>query len=205
MNEKPARTSVPIHELIAYRWSGRAFDADKPVSRTQVIALLEAARWAPSCYGDEPWRYILWDRNRSEFSWQKAFDCLSTGNQIWAVNAPILLVALASRAFRDNGRPNRWGEYDTGAASENLCLQAAAMGLMAHQMGGFDPEQVRDSFSIPDPYRPMAMIAVGHPSRPEDLDSKLRERETAERRRRPLAETFFEDSWDTPLHPPLHR
>ncbi len=200
MTEKPAKTSVPIHELLARRWSGRAFDGDRPVSRSDLIALLEAARWAPSCFGEEPWRYILWDRNRSEFSWQKAFDCLSPGNQVWAMNAPILLLALAGDTFRERGTVNRWARYDTGAASENLCLQATAMGLMAHQMGGFDAEEARESFSIPSGYEPMAMIAVGHPGRIDGLDGALQERELAERKRRPLNEMFFEDSWATALH-----
>jgi nitroreductase len=164
------------------------------------MALFEAARWAPSCFGEEPWRYILWDRNRSEFSWQKAFDCLNPGNQVWAMNAPILLLALAGDTFRERGTANRWARYDTGAASENLCLQATAMGLMAHQMGGFDADEVRDSFSIPTGYEPMAMIAVGHPGQVDGLDGALRERELAERKRRPLSEIFFEDSWATALH-----
>ena len=200
MTEKPAKTSVPIHELLARRWSGRAFDSDRPVSRADLMARLEAARWAPSCFGEEPWRYILWDRNRSEFSWQKAFDCLNPGNQVWAMNAPILLLALAGDRFRERGTANRWARYDTGAASENLCLQATALGLMAHQMGGFDADEVRESFSIPPDYQPMAMIAVGHPGRIDSMDTALLEREQAERKRRPLNETVFEDSWATALH-----
>ena len=70
MLAKPVISATPIHDLIAQRWSPRAFDADKPVSRGQVLALLEAARWAPSCFGDEPWRYIVWDKTRDPAAWQ---------------------------------------------------------------------------------------------------------------------------------------
>ena len=83
MLNKPAVTGPPIHDLLASRWSPRAFDAAKGVSRDQALALVEAARWAPSCFGDEPWRVIVWDRMRDPASWKKAFDCLAEGSQVW--------------------------------------------------------------------------------------------------------------------------
>ncbi len=195
MTDKRAQTLVPIHELIARRWSGRAFDPDKSIHRAQLLALLEAARWAPSCFGEQPWHFLVWDRFRSEFGWQKAFDCLAPGNQLWAMNAPVLILSLATLEFRQRGTRNRWAHYDTGAAAENLCLQAAAMGLMAHQMGGFESDRTRASFAIPDGYEPMAMIAVGHPGPETILDGELRERELAPRTRMALGENFFEDRW----------
>ena len=79
--KKPANTQAPIHELIANRWSGRAYDASQPVTQTQIISLLEAARWAPSCFGDQPWRFIVWDKNTDASAWQQALDCLVPGNQ----------------------------------------------------------------------------------------------------------------------------
>ncbi len=195
MADKRAETRVPIHDLLARRWSGRAFDPDRPIKRAPLIALLEAARWSPSCYGDQPWRYIVWDRIRSELAWQRAFDCLSTGNQVWARNAPVLMLSLAMGRLSRNGKLNRWAQHDVGAASENLCLQAAAMGLLAHQMGGFDVGRVRESFAIPGECLPMAMIALGHPGPIQDLDAELRERELAVRSRLSLDECFFENRW----------
>lgn len=200
MTDKRAATLVPIHDLIARRWSGRAFDPSKSIHRAQLLALLEAARWAPSCYGDEPWHFIVWDRFRSEFSWQKAFDCLQPGNQLWAVNAPVLVLSLAASEFRERERQNRWAQYDTGAASENLCLQAAAMGLMAHQMGGFDQDRARVSFGIPVQHQPMAMIAIGHPGPEQILDGELRDRELSPRKRLSLDETCSEDRWGAPFN-----
>lgn len=195
MPDKSAKTRAPIHDLIARRWSGRAFDAGKPVSREQILSLLEAARWAPSCYGDEPWRFIVWDKNSDAASWRAAFDCLGEFNQQWVKNAPVLILATADSTFRHNGKPNRWGQYDTGAAAENLCLQATARGLMAHQMGGFDTEKTRKSFDIPLEYECMAMIAVGHPASADVLEGDLKTRELAERTRCPLEERFFEGAW----------
>ena len=195
MTDKRATTLVPIHDLIARRWSGRAFDPGKSVHRAQLLALLEAARWAPSCFGDEPWHFIVWDRFRSEFGWQKAFDCLQPGNQLWAMNAPVLVLSLAAIQFRERERANRWAQYDTGAAAVSLCLQASAMGLMAHQMGGFDSERARVSFAVPSAYQPMAMIAVGHPGPEQMLEGELRVRELAPRTRQPLGANCFEDQW----------
>ena len=199
MHQKHASTSAPIHDLLARRWSGRAFDRDKPVSRENLAALLEAARWAPSCYGDEPWRFIVWDRFRDETAWQRAFECLGEWNQKWVRPAPVLLLSAADSVFTKNDKPNRWGQHDTGAAGENLYLQAAALGLMAHPMGGFDADKARRMFGIPERFTPMAMIAVGHPAPADILEGEYYDAEVAARVRTPLATRFFESSWDTPF------
>lgn len=199
MQHKPADTSVPIHELLARRWSPRAIDPAKPLARAQLTALLEAARWAPSCFNDQPWRYLLWDRFRDAAAWQRAFQCLTPGNQAWVKNAPVLLLSTAAGTFAHNAKPNRWGPHDTGAASENLCLEAAALGLVAHQMGGFDADAVRRAFAIPERYTCLAMIAVGHPGPIELLNDEKQQSERAARIRRPLGESFFEARWDAPV------
>lgn len=195
----PAITQVPIDATIANRWSGRAYDATKAVSQEQVLALLEAARWAPSCFGDQPWRFIVWNKNTDAKAWQLGFDCLVSGNQSWVKDAPILLLVCADTLFNHNQKPNRWAQYDTGAAAENVCLQASSMGLMAHQMGGFNADAARDAFDIPEKYIPMAMISVGYPADIANLEDEILSRETVERNRRPLNELFFANSWDKPV------
>lgn len=196
--DKLAETSQPIHELLARRWSPRAFDPAKAVTRAQLISILEAARWAPSCSAAEPWRFIVWDRMRNERDWQRAFDCLDPGNQEWVVNAPVLIASFADSRFR-SGKPNRWGQHDTGAANENLYLQATALGLQAHPMAGYDRERLVATFAIPPEFTPMAMIALGHPGNPDTLSEKNRARELAKRVRRPLRENFFENTWENPV------
>lgn len=197
--KKPAITQVGIHELIAARWSGRAYDAAKPVSHEHTLSLLEAARWAPSCYGDQPWRFVVWNRGTDATSWQAAFDTLAPGNQGWVRDAPLLVLACADTLFNHNGQPNRWAGYDTGAAVENLCLQAEALGMMAHQMGGFDPEKARAVAGVPERFTLMAMISVGYPADPTSFSSEVQERETAPRKRRELNELFFSAAWDKPV------
>lgn len=201
MFEKPAKTSVPIDPLIAGRWSGRALDPDKSVTRDKIIAMLEAARWAPSCYNDQPWRFIVWDRGTEEESWQKAFECLAEGNQSWVGNAQVLIAAIAGSRFSRNDKPNRWGQYDTGAAALNLFLQATSLGLMAHEMGGFNVDRLRETFGIPDEYTPMAMIAVGYQADPETLADQMKAMELADGERAPLEEHFFEGTWGNGISP----
>jgi nitroreductase len=194
--KNPAVTQVPINEVIANRWSGRAFDATKAVTKEQILSLCEAARWAPSCFGDEPWRFMVWDKNSNADAWQKAFDCLVPGNQDWVKNAPVLLLVCADTLFGHNQKPNRWAQYDTGAAAENLCLQAADLGLMAHQMGGFNVDATREAFAIPAQFTLMAMVAVGYAGDANQLSDELKARELAARKRKPLADLFFDSAWN---------
>jgi nitroreductase len=195
MLEKPASTSRPIHDLFVRRWSTRAFDIKRPVTREQLQSLIEAGRWAPSCNGDEPWRYLIWDRGRDAEGFQKAFDCLSENNKKWVKNVPLLMLSCAGSIFGATGKPNRWTQHDTGAASVCMALQAVAIGLAVHQMGGFDAEKARAAFGIPAEYTPMAMIAVGYQAEPDVLDEETRKKELTPRARRPLAEKFFEGGW----------
>jgi len=197
--KKPAITQVPIDATLAQRWSGRAYDVNKSVSKEQTIALLEAARWAPSCMGDQPWRIVVFNKAEDPIAWQKAFDCLVEGNQVWVKNAPWLSLICADSLFTKNSQANPWAEYDTGAAAQNLCLQASSMGLMAHQLGGFDAKKAREVFNIPEQYVLKSMISVGYPVDEANIPAELHERETAPRSRRALGELFFDGAWAKPI------
>jgi nitroreductase len=195
MQHKPATTRVKIHELIQTRWSPRAFDPDKPVSRDDLLALLEAARWAASCFNDQPWRFVVCDKATNEVAWQQAFGILVEKNRQWAKNAPVLILAVAMEHFNHNGKANRWAMYDTGAASASLCLQATALGLVVHQMGGFDADLARAIFELPANCQPMAMMAVGYQADVGVLDDDFKAAELAERARAALNERFYAGFW----------
>lgn len=195
MTDRRAETGVPIHDLLARRWSPRAFDANRSPGRDQLLALLEAARWSPSCNGDEPWRYLVWEKAADPQGWQQAFDCLSEGNRKWVRNVPVLMLGCAGSVFSHNGKANRWTQHDTGMASLSIALQALALGLAAHQMGGYDAEKARAAFAIPAEFTPMSMIAVGYQAGPEVLDDETRAKELKPRARRPLGEKFFRGAW----------
>lgn len=195
MSEVRENKSAELHELIGRRWSPRAFDASRPVERDKLISLLEAARWSLSCFNDQPWRFVVGDRYADEKAWQQVFGSLTEKNRLWAGNAPLLIVATAASEFRHNGKSNRWAEYDTGAAAISICLQAGALGLSAHQMGGFDSEAIRKAVGIPDGFTPMAVIAVGYHGSPDDLAGDFRSMETGARKRLPLPENFYAGRW----------
>ncbi|HSB09285.1 MAG TPA: nitroreductase family protein [Blastocatellia bacterium] len=193
--DKLAPVDYPINELIRRRWSPRAFEEARPVERDKILTLLEAGRWAPSCFNDQPRNFLVFDGADRE-SLEKARGCLSSGNA-WAAKAPVLMISVARETFEHNGTPNRWGQHDTGLATENLLLEAVELGLAAHAMGGFDADRARSEFGIPDGYTPMAMIAIGYPYRAnlDDLGEKLRAKELAPRERKPIGEIAFGVAW----------
>lgn len=199
MLQKNAVTSVPIHDLLERRWSPRAFDANRPVSRAQLAALLEAARWAPSCNGVEPWRYMIWDRTRDAEGFEKVYDCLSDSNKLWVKNVPLLMLSVASSDPLPPDRPNRWTQHDTGMASMAIVLEAVALGLAAHQMAGYNVEKLRAAFAIPPEFTPMALIAVGYQTSPDVLDEVTKKKELTPRARKPVVERFFEGGWGKPV------
>lgn len=191
--DQPAHTQFPIHDLLARRWSPRAFD-ERLVAVETLRTLFEAARWAPSSNNEQPWRFIVATKEH-EAGWNRLFECLVEGNRKWAVHAPVLALSIASMHFAGNGKPNRHAFHDTGLATENLVLQAAAYGLMVRQMAGFDVEKARADLRIPSGYEPVAMIAIGYPGDPDVLPELLRERELQPRSRRPIGEWTFVGEW----------
>lgn len=191
--QKPAETRYPVHDLINNRWSPRAFSA-RPVDAESIGSLLEAARWAPSSYNEQPWTYFVASRSQTE-AYDKLLNCLSEGNRPWAGQAPVLMLAVAKLQFDRNGKPNRHAQHDVGLANENLVLQATAMGLIVHQMAGFDPEAARRTLHVPDGHEPLTMLAVGYHGDADDLPEPYREREEAPRSRKQLVEFVFTDTW----------
>jgi len=180
-----------IHE----RWSARSFAA-REVSAGALKKVFEAARWAPSSFNEQPWRYLVGRRGGG--TWQKIFDALGDFNKKWAHTAPVLILGTTRTHFSHNGAENRFAVYDLGAASSYLVLEAAVLGLTAHQMAGFDPEMARQALAIPGGYAIGAVIALGYQGEPAVLgDQNLIERETAARTRKPLDEIVFSE-WDKP-------
>lgn len=177
---------APIHSLLAERWSPRAF-SDQPVTEEQLESLLQAARWAPSCFNDQPWRFIVGLSGRDEGRHAAISELLAGGNRAWAPRAPLLLIACAATHFAHNGEPNRWAQYDTGAAMMSMALQAQALGLHVHQMGGFDASRARAAFDLPEQLEPVAAAAIGYQGEDRShLPDWAAERELAPRERRAL-------------------
>lgn len=191
---KPARTSVGVHDLIAQRWSPRAYDPDGKVTEDQLRALLEAARWAPSYGNTQPARYLVGRRGDDVFA--RILGALNEGNKAWAHRVAVLMCGIA--LTRNDKGDIPLAEYGLGLATENLVLQAVAEGLAAHQMAGFDREAIRRDFALPAHTVPVAAIAVGVQGPAQLLgDPRKIDRELAERGRVPLGEFAFAE-WGTP-------
>jgi nitroreductase len=194
--EKPAATNYRIEDLIARRWSPRAFQ-ERPVEADKLKSLFEAARWAPSSSNEQPWRFLAATRDNPS-DYDKLFSCLSEGNAKWVFRAPVLMLSVASLFFEDDGKPNRHALHDTGMAVENLVLQATALGLQAHQMAGYDVDKARRECQIPSGFEPVAMIALGYAGDPAILPDYLREREVKPRERQPIRDFVFSADWGRP-------
>lgn len=200
MTAKPAPADHPIHSLIRERWSPRAFDPARAVKREELLTVLEAARWAASCFNDQPWRYLVCDKSSEPDAWQALLNCLAESNRVWACNAPVLMLSVAMANFGHNGNPNRWAMHDTGAASAGLSLQAVALGLAVHQMGGFDAGKARESFALPEDCAPMAVIALGYQAPAYTLSAALQDKELAPRSRAAPEERFYWGQWGAGSH-----
>ncbi len=180
----PAPAEYPLHQLILERWSPRAI-ASTPVSEAQLQQLLEAARWAPSCFNAQPWCYIV-GLGADSPEHAAIVACLVEANRVWAASAPLLMISVAQLNFSHNGQPNRFAGHDVGLATATMALQATAMGLVVHQMGGFDAAAASQRFGLGEDQQPMAAIAIGFPGDPAELPETLRTRELQPRTRKPL-------------------
>jgi nitroreductase len=198
-NSVPPSPSVfeyPVHELIAKRFSGRAF-SPKPVDAATIGSLLEAARWAASCSNEQPWSFLVaGQEQRSEY--ERLLGCLVEFNIEWAQHAPVLMLSIARLNFASTGKPNMHALHDVGQTTANLQLQATALGLFAHPMAGFNVQKARDEFQIPESHEPVAVIAVGYRGDPANLPEKLRQKELAPRQRKPQREFVFHTKWGQP-------
>jgi nitroreductase len=192
-NRMQVTTDHPILPVIADRWSPYAYDP-RPVERNKLLSCLEAARWAPSSYNEQPWTYILAERGDAA-AFERMLNCLVEGNREWARNAGVLILAVVSKLFTKNGKPNRAAEHDIGLAAGNFVLQATALGLQAHQMIGIEPAKVRESYQVPENHEPLTAIALGYPAASAAGKSDpLAQRDAARRGRKPIAE-FVMSTW----------
>lgn len=186
--KKVTPVDYPILDVLAERWSPRAF-ASTPIKSATLNTILEAARWAPSCFNEQPWRIHVAEKGSVKFAGLAA--AMTPGNQAWAPTAPVLLTVVASMTFAHNGKFNRHAYYDCGQAIAHLSVQATVEGLVLHQMGGFDREKVEHLLDLPEGQEAVALIAVGYPGDLEQLSPDLQTKETAPRTRKSQSEFVF--------------
>lgn len=194
---KEADTDFPIHEIIRNRWSPRSF-ADEPIDKDLLLRLFEAARWAPSSYNEQPWRFIIATKDHTE-EYKKLSQVLNEFNRRWATTAPLLILTIVKEHFEKNGKPNRTAEHDLGAAMSYLTFEATDNDLYVHQMAGILPDKANELYDIPEGYQPFTMAAVGYLAGPEQLPDDLALKEYGERKRKPLDKLVFQGKWGESL------
>ena len=185
---KPAITEFPIIEPINHRWSPRSF-SDKAITYEDMGSLFEAARWAASSMNEQPWRFLY--AYKGEEAHQLIIETLMEGNQGWASSAPVLILTIVDKFSSKSGKPNNAAIHDLGLAVGNMSIQASAMGIGLHQMGGFFPDKAKALFDITDQYDIVTTLALGYFGEADELEEPLKSREMATRSRKPLEEITF--------------
>ncbi len=186
------KANYEISPLLLNRWSPRSMSGE-PLADEELFALFEAARWAPSSFNGQPWRFVIGRRQKPE-EFEKFVALLASGNKMWAKNAAVLVVVASNQRFEFDGRPSITHAFDTGAAWENLAIEAARRGLVAHGMEGFDYQRAKTELKVPADFDVLAMIAIGRRASVEQLSEKLRAMEQPNTRR-PLREILFEGAF----------
>ena len=193
---KIARADHEIHELIRRRWSPRAFDGSREVSRVELLRLFEAARWAPSSGNEQPWAFLVATRAGTAAAFDAMLQTLTERNQAWATAAPVLALVAVRVSVERNEPPSPAGWYDAGQAVAFLTLQATAQELSIRQMEGFDRDRARTAFEIPPSFEPAVVMAIGYAGDPEGLAvDRHRQAERQPRVRRPIGEFVFDGRW----------
>jgi nitroreductase len=186
---KTATTTYPVLDLIKKRWSTRSF-SEKTVGNEELMTLIEAAGWMFSANNEQPWRYIIGQKNTAAYD--AILQSLAPGNAAWAKHAAAFIVAVAKTDFDKDGHPaNLWAEHDLGAANAALVLQATSMNLYAHLMAGFDAGKIKSAFSLAGNLKPLVVIALGYKDEPEKLEEPFKSRELAPRQRKRLQEIIL--------------
>lgn len=188
LTSNPADTDHQVASLITNRWSPLAIDS-RELELEKILSLLEAARWAPSSFNEQPWFYVL--GKKGDKTHEQLASCLMSGNS-WAAEAPVLMLSVAKLFFDHKHKPNRHAMHDTGAASVLMHVQATELGLAMHQMAGFDVEKARELFKIGEDYEPAVMIAVGYPGEASALSPDLQKRESMPRSRKSVKDLIWE-------------
>lgn len=185
-----------VLDIFLARWSPRSF-TDRAVSSVDLKRIFEAARWMPSSSNEQPWRFIVGIKGTDTFD--KIVSALGGFNQVWAPRAPVLILGVARKHFVKNDAPNHYALFDLGSATGAITLEAEALGIATHQMGGFDHETARKALGIPENFAIGSVIALGYAGDPATLPEPYAKMETSPRSRKPLGEVAL-SAWEEPLN-----
>ena len=183
------RPDHPIDPLFLDRWSPRAFDGSA-LAEADLLTIFEAARWAPSAFNGQPWRFVY--AHRGDAEWERFLGLLIPFNQEWAKSASVLVFILSDRMIttKSGDAVSHSHSFDAGAAWASLALQATRLGCFAHAMSGVEFERAYAELAVPERFRIEAAVAIGRAGDPAELSERLRARETPSGRK-PLSDFVF--------------
>jgi len=188
IESRTALTEAPILDVLAERWSTRIFDPAATIDEADLASALEAARWAPSASNTQPTHYVVARRGGEAHA--AILDALAGFNQTWAGDASVLIPVIAETSD-EAGKPRPWAIYDAGQAAAHFTVQAHAVGLYTHQLGGFDADAIRAAFDLGARYQPITIIAVGLLGDPAAAHEAILDRENAPRQRRLVSDSIL--------------
>jgi nitroreductase len=192
MKSVPA-IDYPIHELLLKRYSPHSF-SKRIVEKTALLSIFEAARWAPSCFNEQPWSYIVIHKTHTD-QYAKIRESMAEQNVTWATTAPLLILTVAKVVFSENNKPNPYAWHDIGLATGAMLVQSASMGIYIHQMAAFSKEKIRIACDIPAGWDPVTLIAMGYLAENSELPEKFIELDRSPQIRKKLTEFVYEDTW----------
>lgn len=176
LSSNPRDIQASVDPLFPERWSPRSFDPSYSLSKELLNSLMEAARWAPSCFNEQPWTFHI--ALREESSYKAFLECLVDSNQLWAKNTSALGYIVGKKKFDKNGKNNSTYEFDCGAAWMSMALEARLLGLYAHGMAGFHREKAEKLLNLNKAEESLiAAFAIGKKDKPELLPEELKQKE----------------------------
>ncbi len=188
-----ADAEFPIHDVLASRYSPFVFE-DRNIPPADLRSIFEAARWAPSSFNEQPWRYVVAPKSSPE-EFALLLSCLTESNQKWAKSAAVLGLACTRIVYSLNGKPNRVALHDLGLATASLIFEAMSRGVYVHPMGGILPDRARELYGVPPEFDVITGLALGYQVPGERVPAEWQQKELAGRSRRPQAETVFAGTW----------
>ncbi|MEM7304262.1 MAG: nitroreductase family protein [Pseudomonadota bacterium] len=194
---KKANTDHPVHEIIQHRWSPYRF-SDRSITSQDLHALFEAARWAPSSYNEQPWRYIMASKDQPE-EFNTIIACLEESNQVWAKNASALVLGFARTTFERNGKLNKAAFHDLGAAASYMSFEATSRGIAIHQIIGLLPEVVKEKYEFPKEFEVLTALAIGYADLSPGDDGVHSERDNTARSRKKISDFVFHKTWGSAM------
>jgi len=174
-----------VKKTIEKRRAFRSLDPLKVETKT-IKDLAYSAILAPSCFNKQPEKFIF---VKTKKNLQKVFSALPDGNK-WVTKASLIAIVHTKKEDDCVIKDREYYLFDTGMAVGFLILRATEMGIVAHPIAGYDPEKIKEEFSLPKDEIIIALIIFGKHSK--KANTLLSDWQKEQEIKRPKRKTFKE-------------